>query len=114
MKKSETCLNKTSIKNNKNLPLLILVVLFAIFYFFTTFFDIFGLNYYDLHSNYSLFQELRDSASNSTLGNFDFFYYTFACSQTSLCEVVFGIVFAVVSFDFLLNKNKLYTHLSFA
>lgn len=114
MKKSETCLNKTTIKNNKNLPLLILVALFAISYFFTTFFDIFGLNYYDFHSNYSLFQELRDSASNSTLGNFDLFYYTFACIQTSLCEVVFGIVFAVVSFDFLLNKNKLYTHLSFA
>ena len=114
MKKSETCLNKTSVKNNKNLPLLILVALFAISYFFTTFFDIFGLNYYDLHSNYNLFQELRDSASNSTLGNFDLFYYTFAYSQTSLCEVVFGIVFAVVSFDFLLNKNKLYTHLSFA
>ena len=93
MKKSETCLNKTSIKNNKNLPLLILVALFAISYFFTTFFDIFGLNYYDLHSNYSLFQELRDSASNSTLGNFDFFYY---CKQIILPEIVYTSIMACI------------------
>lgn len=118
MIKSETCLNKTSIKNNKNLPMLFIMAGcafgFAISYFFTTFFDIYGLDYYDFHSNYSLFQELRECASNAASGEFDFCYYSFAYSQTSLCEVVFGILFALLNFDFLLNKNKLYTHLSFA
>ncbi|MBO5066421.1 MAG: hypothetical protein J6D06_09935 [Clostridia bacterium] len=114
MKKSETCLNKKSVKNNINLPLLILVAGFAILYFFATFFDFYDFEYNDFYGNYSLFQELRYSASNATLEEFGFHYYTFAYSQTAPCEVMFGILFALISFNFLLNKNKLYTHLSFA
>ena len=63
MKKSETCLNKKSVKNNINLPLLILVAGFAILYFFATFFDFYDFEYNDFYGNYSLFQELRYSAS---------------------------------------------------
>lgn len=119
MKKSETCLNKSfkkkSFNFSTNSPMLILVVVFAISYFTNTFFDVYGFDYYDFYGNYSLFQELRDSATELHHGVEGYFYaYSFSYSQTSLSEVVFGALFALVNFDFLLNKKKLYTHLSFA
>lgn len=114
MKKSETCLNKNSLKNNKNLPLLILAVVFLIAYFSTTFFDIYNFGYIGYGNEYSLFSELRYSAEELTMGADGFYFYTLAYSQTSVCEIVFGALFALVNFDFLLNKKKLYTHLSFA
>ena len=117
MKKSETCLNKSfnkkSLNFSANLPMLILVVVFAILYFTNTFFDIYGLDYYDFYGNYSLFQELRESASELHVEGYSY-SYNFSYSQTSLSEVVFGALFALVNFDYLLNKKKLYTHLSFA
>ncbi len=116
MKKSETCLNKISLKNNKNLPMLILVVGFAILYFLTTFFDIYDLGYWGYSDGYNLFQELRSSATELNYNDVDGYYYSynFSYSQSSLCEVVFGGLFALIGFDFLLNKSKLYTHLAFA
>ncbi len=116
MKKSETCLNKNSLKNNKNLPLLILAVVFLIAYFLTTFFDIYDLGYWGYSDGYNLFQELRSSATELHYNDVDGYYYSynFSYSQTSLCEVVFGGLFALIGFDFLLNKSKLYTHLAFA
>ena len=116
MKKSEMSSNKFSLKNNKNLPILILVVLFAVIYFTNTFFDLYSFDYYDFYGNYSLFQELKESAAQLNYNDVDdlCISYNFSYIQTSLCEIVFGSLFALINFDYLLNKKKLYTHFSFA
>lgn len=118
MKKSETSLNnpfnKRILKQIFNLPMLILIILFTIVYFTYTFFDIYGYSYIGSGIEYSLFQQLRAAAEEITMGDDGFYFYSLAYNQTAFCELLFGALFALVNFDFLLNKKKLYTHLSFA